>query len=258
MELVRKHLLTILCALAILLLLLPIASVSVEVDSAFVSTSQSKSVTGLNALGGSFFAWFLVLGPAVLIAMNYLKPLEKYKGLLAIAVPVANIVALIIVICRAKAIQGGAGTDAASVEVSTRIGIGSILLFLTYLGTIVAGAIEFHNFSISKEGFEKLKKDATGAFSNAQEKITGTVQNVADKATSKKTAATNQADGQSSTPHSSSQRSAGTAPQSRAVNLDRTDEILTLIEKLAKMKNEGILTEEEFSSKKAQLLEEIK
>ena len=41
------------------------------------------------------------------------------------------------------------------------------------------------------------------------------------------------------------------------VNMNRADEVLALIERLAKMKESGILTEEEFTEKKQALLKEI-
>ena len=50
---------------------------------------------------------------------------------------------------------------------------------------------------------------------------------------------------------------ADSTAKSTKVNLGRTEEVLQLIERLAQMKDAGILTEEEFSEKKAQLLSEI-
>ena len=43
----------------------------------------------------------------------------------------------------------------------------------------------------------------------------------------------------------------------KPVNLSRVDEILEIIEKLSKMKDTGVLTEQEYNEKKQQLLEEI-
>lgn len=250
MELIKKHLLTILSAICIIALALPLASVEVKVEMFGASTASSTTVTGFSALQSSVFAYFLILGPVVLVAMNYIKQLEKYKGLLAIAVPAVCLVCLIIVVIQAKSFSASASNQAASAEVALNIGFGAILAGLAYIGTIVAGAVTYHNFTLDKKGLEKLKASAADAISMAQEKVSGAVQEVSQNVQNK------QNSGEAAAANGNEPVTSKPAPR-KATSLNRVDEILSLIEKLAQMKAAGILTEEEFAEKKKQLLEEI-
>ena len=256
MEFVKKHIITILCILSILLLALPLASVTtntqVSIDSEFMDVDippveTKASFSGFQALGKSVFAYLLIIGPVLLIAMNYIEQLRKYKGLLAIAVPAVCIAALIIVLLSVKSFSVSASTDVSSLEVKVTWGIGAFLLLASHGATALAGAVTYHDFKMNKEGLAKLKDSAGELLDSAQQKVSGLMQ---ERTHSPEAAASvkNEAAAPASAPQ----------PVKKApVAVKRVDEVLALIEKLAGMKQAGILTEEEFSAKKKQLLEEI-
>ena len=250
-KLLKQHILTILCATAIIILLLPFFSVTAEMNSAFVSGESSTTVTGLDAIKEVLLGWGLIVGPVLLVAMNYIKQLEKYKGLLAIIVPIVCIIIEIITYFQAKGISASAsgGNGLVSVEVKTTLGIGFFALICVYIAMIVAGAVLFHNFTLDKAGLERLKAEGADFFNNGIDKI---------KSKGESTNS-NTFEDEKDTNTSSSARADNAVPKTarKSINHDKMQETLNLIEKLASMKENGILTEEEFSTKKKQLLEEI-
>lgn len=247
-----KHLIPILCVVAIVVLAFPILTVSATVESAFLgSSSFSESVSGFSALKDAILGIVLFAGPVLLIAMNYIPKLEKHKGLLAIAVPVLCMIVLVIVFLQVKSvtIKASFSSDYASSSVKSLPGVGFILAFIVYILTCVAGAVQYHNVTLDKAGLEKLKAESANLFGAVQEKVSSSVKTVAAAA---ETAAASHAE-----TTSDSSASAGKQPVKKASNVGRVNEILSLIEKLSQMKDAGVLTEEEFSEKKRQLLEEI-
>lgn len=248
--LVKTHMITILCTLALLALFLPFAKVSVEMEILGQSAGSSETVSGFVAVSEGVLGYLLIIGPVLLIAMNYIKQLGKYKGILSIIVPIICVLVSIFVYTQAKAVSletMGYGTDDIfDLDISTSVGIGCILAILSYIGTAIAGAVTYHNFTFDKAGLEKLKNESTNFVQTAQEKVSQTVQSVSNSIESASTTA------------SSNGTASPVRPQAkRATNLTRTEDTLALIEKLAKMRDAGVLTEEEFNEKKAQLLEEI-
>ena len=158
MELIKKHQLTIVCILSIIFLALPLVSVDYDVEFMGQSGSSSATVTGFDALGKSIFAYILILGPALLVAMNYVKQLERFKGLLAIVVPVVCLIALVIVVLSANSFSASASSDYASAEVSVKLGIGTFLVAISHIGTAIVGAMEYHGFTFDNAGVDNLKK----------------------------------------------------------------------------------------------------
>ena len=264
---VQKHLLSIVCALSLLLLLLPLAKISASVDTGYGDYSQQVSVSGLKALEGIVFAYFLVLGPAFLVAMNYIKPVEKYKGIIALVVPVVCLICLILTIIQSKKFANAASYGADNLDLSIKIGIGAILEILTYIGMAVAGLITYHNFSLDKAGLEKLKAQGGNLVDAAKSKLdekkaakaaapARPVQTVAEVPAPQPVQTV--AEAPAVQPVAAAPVPVAAAPVKPApVNMNRADEVLALIERLAKMKESGILTEEEFTEKKQALLKEI-
>lgn len=238
MELIKKHLMTILCAVCILLLVLPLANVTTVTSSELIGETRAEaSVNGFGALGMGVFGYILVIGPALLVAMNYIKQLDKYKSILAVVVPVICIVALILVLTQCDSISASASAGSANAKIEVSLAIGAYLLFVAYAGTAVAGAVTYHNLSFDKESLEKLKSGAANLVNSAQEKIGDMKFGHGEKA--------------------EDQAEPSEKPAKKNANLKQTEEVLALLERLAEMKARGILSEEEFAQKKTQLLEEI-
>lgn len=250
---VTKHLLLILCIISLIALLLPFGSITAEVEvMGYSGGSDTQTMNGLEAVKEGILGYLLIIGPVLLIVMNYIKKLEPHKGLLAIIVPIICLVVLVIVGFKAKGYAGAGNADAGAftTDVEFSIGFGAILLGLSYIGTLVAGAVIYHNFTFDKAGLERLKEEGKELIDAAQNKIS----NIEFKS--------NASDEQEKTDITvgNGETAAVTinkTKQTKSLNVKRTDEVLQLIEKLAEMRERGILTEEEFSEKKQQLLEEI-
>lgn len=241
-KMLQKHVLTILCAAAVLVLLLPFISVSAEISSSFVSAESSVTTTGFSAMGSTIFGYGLLAGPVLLVAMNYVKKLEKYKGLLAILVPIVCLIIEVITFFQAKGASASASGGFVNVEVSASLGIGFILLIVIYIAMIVAGAVLYHNFTLDKQGLERLKSEGAGFLGNGMDKIKEGTAKIGGSLGEK---------------FSNEEKSESSATSKKSINHQKTQEILELIEKLASMKEKGILTEEEFAAKKQELLEGI-
>lgn len=243
--LLQKHLISVLCVISIIALAFPLCIVITDVSVMGFGDSARSGYNGFQAMQESLLAILLLAGPVLLIAMNYIKKLEKYQGILAIAVPVICLAALIIVCIQLGQLHVNGGDSAfLSMEVKTQIGFGAILAFLSYIATIVAGAVKFHHFTLDKAGLEKLKAEGSSLLQSTKGKVSETVQTVSAAVEAAGTKV-------------QENLAADSTAKSTKVNLGRTEEILQLIERLAQMKDAGILTEEEFSEKKAQLLSEI-
>ena len=241
---------SILCAISLLILFLPFASVSANVQMTEFSAVSSQSVNGFTVATEGFRGYFLLVGPIVLIAMNYIKQLGKYKGLLAIIIPIICVISCIASFMLVKNVGltalGYSDAAASSINIKAHVGIGFILVMLSYIATLVAGAVVYHDFTLDKSGLKKLKTEAVGFVQSAQGKVTQTAQTASDQAPS-----TNDKVDMESGPLPSRPQ------QKRSANLNKTEDILALIEKLSNMKEAGILTNEEFETKKTQLLGEI-
>lgn len=261
-DILKKHLLTILCIVSIVAMFLPFMSAAVKMEVLGSSSEASQSMTGFSAAQEGFLGYLLLVGPVVLIAMNYIKQLEKYKGLLAIVVPAVCFIVCIIVMIQAKGYtvkaMGYGGDGSFGVEVKFSPGFGSILALLSYIGEAVVGAVTYHDFnlkniSFDKDSLERLKQEGKQMMQSVQGSISQAAQAVSDSVQSaaRTEPSAGQVDGAGLV-----RTEAKPAPK-KAVNLNRTEEILAMIEKLSKMKDSGILTEEEFTEKKHQLLSEI-
>lgn len=238
----KKNLMTILCALALVAMFLPFASVTTE--SKFTG-SETVSVGGFASCSDSFWGILLIVGAVLLVVMNYIKPLENYKGILSMVIPVVCLIALImfyLAICEVaeagnkaagemNKLAGSVGVDA-GMKITTSIGAGVIIAALAYVGMIVFGIITQKDIIASKGSLANLKAAGAGLIKNATDGVSKAASGI-----------------------SNSFSGDGSAKPSKTKA--QIDETLELIERLAKMKDAGLLTDEEFQNKKTKLLEEI-
>ena len=249
-EMIKKNIITVLCVISIVVLALPLIKVSVSMDIMGYGGESEQSVTGFSALKASFLGIVLFVGPILLVAMNYIKQLDPHKKQLAIAVPAICLIALIIVILQAKSylVNVSGGGEGFSVDVEYSIGLGAILAALSYIATAIAGAVTYHGLTLDKAGLEQLKNSSAALLSNVQETAAHAVESATHAAETVKASVEGAV--QNTAP-------SNPAPAKKSANIHRTEEILSLIQKLAAMKDSGVLTEEEFSEKKKALLDEI-
>lgn len=236
-EVLKQHLITILCVIAILALAFPLVSISSDYGG-------TSSITGFAAIEHSFFALLLIILPVILAASNYLKPLEPFKRILSLGVPVFCLLLLILVFFSCKSVLSG-GADAAAafgVDIDVKVGLCTIIAALSYIALGVVGFKNGKGNISMPTGVTVPNINASSILENVQEKAVQAAERV-------KTAASDMAANHSSESVST--------PTKRSVSVNRTNEILGLIERLSAMKEAGVLTEEEFSQKKQSLLEEI-
>lgn len=258
-DVLKRHLLTICCAVSIIALFLPFASCNIEMNILGESGADSQSMSGFIVMQEYSLAYVLLAGPILLIAMNYIKQLDQHKALLSIAVPAICLIACVVTFLSVKSIYAssiGVSEDF-GVNIKIKIGFGAILAILSYIGTAVGGAVTYHNYTLDKNGLERLRQESSQLLQSAQQKISEVAQNAQNSEQAQPTGV--------QTPSTSAQAtSTNVTPPIKAkpiakkpTNLSRTDEVLAMIEKLSKMKEAGVLTEEEFNEKKKQMLSEI-
>ena len=257
-EFILKNLITICCAASILLLFLPFCSVTVGVSILGESSSSGAAVSGFDVVAGKaavVWGWVMVICPALLVAMNYIKQLDKYKSILAIVLPIVSLISAIIAMFTAGSASAKATGMGSSVEVSVMPHVGFFLLVVAYIGTLVAGAMTFHGLKLSKEGIaefrDKLKEEGVpgmDALKGLGDKAGQTFANMKNHTASENAPA----QGENTT-------ASAAAPQkvAKKTDMNNADRVLGLINQLNEMKQQGILTDEEFSEKKKELLAQI-
>lgn len=257
-EFILKNLITICCIASVLLLILPFCAVIGSVSSDFLgSASDSETITGFEIIlgdAGTLFGWLLILCPAVLVSMNYIDALEKYKSVLAIVLPIVSIISAIATLTAGKkavlAAMGGSDTISeygTSISVKLSPQIGFYLLIIAYIATFIAGAMTYHGLTLDKKGIAEFGNKIKETGLNGMESAKDFGIKVSQKAESVLPNGAVQPEG---TPRTES------APQQTRFQGNTADTI-ALLENLAKMKENGILTEEEFQAKKQELLKNI-
>lgn len=210
MDFIKKHLLSILCIIAIISLFLPFATVTVE----FFGYEESNSASGFDAANEGILGYLLFLAPILLIAMNYIKQLEKHRGILSLTVPATCLLVLIIVFFQARSVA----TDGADlVDISVSVGFGTILAAVCYIGMGIVGAKTHGSAILKKTGITGVKSIGV--------KISQAVKNEA----------------------SSEEK---TIPSENSVEASATE----MLKKYKILLDDGIITQEEFDAKKKQLL----
>ena len=248
-EFVLKNLITICCVASVILLFLPFANATIEMESSFVDVSSSTSVSGFDTIIGessTFIAWVMLISPITIVAMKYIKQLDKYKNILAIILPVCSIISAIITLFSAG-VSAEANVMGESGRASTELtpNIGFFLVIVSYIGTLIAGAITFYGLKLSKEGIaefgNKLKREGLSSVEQIKDLGNKASENLSNKLYSS-----------TGIPNDDTQKTV-----KKSINHNKIQETLDLIEKLSTMKDNGILTEEEFTTKKQELWEEI-
>lgn len=254
-NLIKANIISALCLLAFISLFFPIATITASMEMFGSSSSSEQTISGFTAVKEGVFGYLLIAGPALLVACNYVKQLFKYRKLFAVLIPCLCLLTLIIVMFQAKgvALVAMGYNESAYFDVKVKFGpaIGFFIAAATYIAMGVIGLNTHYNVTLDKDGLAKLKADSFELMESTHEKVTQTVHSVSAGIASAKNASENIS--------SATSISAATSkPQSKKpININKTEEILAVVEKLAKLKEDGVLTEEEFNEKKRQLLEEI-
>lgn len=255
-EFILKNLITICCVASILLLFLPFGKVTAEIDSSFINASSATSFNGFDTIFGEtsvVIAWLMLICPIILIAMNYIKQIEKYKSILAIVLPILSVIASIITTFTVG-VSSNASSMGASMEMKTSPQIGFFLLLITYIATLISGATIFYDLKFSKEGLtefgKKLKEESFSGIESIKELGQMAGEGVANASQKIKNSIENNQN-QGTTFNGAEHKVI------KKTNINQTNDLLTVIAQLSEMKDKGILTEEEFVEKKKELLFQI-
>ena len=255
-EFILKNLITICCVASVILLLLPFCKVTDTASAYYVEESDTTTFTGFDVVlgdAGSLFGWLLIICPAVLVAMNYIEALNKYKSVLAIVLPIVSIVAQIAAFAACKkaflaATGGQENIDlgfGVGMSIKTAPAIGFYLLIIAFIATFIAGAMTYHGLTLDKKGITEFGSKIVDAGKSGLE----SAKELGTKVSEKREAAKAEA-----SPVEAPAEAPAAKPEKAGMN---TADTLALLENLSKMKESGILTEEEFNAKKQELLKNI-
>ena len=184
----KENIITILSAVAIVSMFLPFLSVSAETDY----SSFSAKYSGLQCLQFTILGYLLLVGPALLIATNYVPQIKSLKKILSICVPFICLIGIYLVYVNTKsgalAAQqaANAATSAMGVEskVDVSIGFGMILCLLSHCAMAFLGFKTLKAEGSIKEtvpNFDEMKDAGAKFINNVQEKARSAVDNFKDK-----------------------------------------------------------------------------
>lgn len=148
---IRDNIMAICAALSLIFALLPFITMSSKAGS----ESVGVTINGFTALFGeygSFISLIMLLGPVLVIIMNYISQLRPYRRIIAVGVPalciVGEIIAAIVIKNAANAVSGAADAAGkalgANIESSSSFGIGFWLMLVSYVLTAVIGFISYY------------------------------------------------------------------------------------------------------------------
>lgn len=169
MEKIKKYLVVILCAVSLIALLMPYASVVIEVDVWGYSDESSTTVSGLTVAFQGYVALILIIGPAALIAANLgiVPILKKMEEALLIVVPVISFIIALIAYAQASGIAvSGGGYEDYGVYTYAKLGIGAILIIICNIGLLVYGLITNKSVKLNKNIVNNTVKCITDALNS--------------------------------------------------------------------------------------------
>lgn len=137
MELVKKFGVKALCALALVALFLPMATIELSA-SGLVNYSKSTSLSGLTVALQGYVCMLLIVGPAAIIAADYIAVVKKLRALVQAGVAVLGIILTFVGYAQASDIAAaGSAAGMGQVKVEASLDIGGILCLVAYVGILV-------------------------------------------------------------------------------------------------------------------------
>ncbi|MFR5875306.1 MAG: SHOCT domain-containing protein [Eubacterium sp.] len=272
---IMKYLPTVLCILMLISLLLPFVSVGASMSIIGVSGSSETAANGFTLISdGSFLAILLPLMPIIIIVSNYISSLAAYKKYICLGCSAFTILWLLII----PKLTSSASAEGASFDISVNRLIGfwimlacAILLTFLYLIPFInknnnAFLAKLNPFpdDISEENIinkiennnetDSDKKINIPQVNIDKDKITGFAKNMANtigeqgrNIANKTTEQVKNVADNIQTNHTINAK----------VRNEKPEEIMEQLRKLNELKETGILTEEEFTTKKQEMLERI-
>lgn len=272
---IMKYIPTVLCILMLVSLLLPFISVGASMSVAGISGSSDTSIKGFSLISEvSFSAILLPLMPVIIILSNYISIFDAYKKYLSLGCSLLTILLLLII----PKLSSSASAEGAMVDISISRLIGfwimlvcAILLTFLYLIPFInknnnAFLSKLNPFpdDISEENIinniennnetDNDKKINIPQMNIDKDKITDFAKNMADTISEQGKNIVNKATEQV-------KNVADNVQTNHTVNTkvrnEKPEEIMEQLKKLNELKESGILTDEEFTTKKQEMLERM-
>ncbi|ERJ97327.1 hypothetical protein RUMCAL_00399 [Ruminococcus callidus ATCC 27760] len=153
---VRNHIMTICSIITLVFTFFPFASFyakSAEDTGNRITASVFSTLVGIKELklgdNKSIFSILIFLVPILIIIMNYIKPLGKYKKYIAVGAPIIGIIGEVVTFIDLKhlfqtfIIEDG-------VKLKSILGIGFFLILASFCLTAIVGLIIYHNVKLPK------------------------------------------------------------------------------------------------------------
>ena len=286
-----KNLTGIFCGALILSMLLPF--VKVDASTGGVSV-EAPALSGIDILtNGGFVGILFCLMPILILVASYLPPLAAFKKYICLGASIIGTVLLFIIPGQlaygASAAQGIAESSGAKVDadISYQIGFWLMLVFLIALvalsviqlfnlkGNKVFEAVNASDNTASGQGMTMPHIDTekiTGFVQNVAGTVSGQIKNITESMANKPASAANQQGTVQQTPPVSqpvqqqpqaqpviqtSSVPVSPAPVMQTEKNKNPEEVMELLKKLFEMKEAGILTDDEFTAKKQEMLKKM-
>ena len=137
MELVKKFGVKALSALALVALFLPMATIELSA-SGLVNYSKSTSLSGLTVALQGYVCMLVIVGPAAIIAADYIAVVKKLRALVQAGVAVLGIILTFVGYAQASDIAAaGSAAGMGQVKVEASLDVGGILCLVAYVGILV-------------------------------------------------------------------------------------------------------------------------
>ena len=156
---IRNNIMTICAVIALVLLFLPFAAFSGKVDGQVVT--EAVRVSGFETMFGmkavkigtnrSIFAFLMLIVPVVIIILNYIRPLQPYKKIIAVAAPILGIIAELVALLDIRGIFKTFIVAGEGIKLKTSLGIGFLLVLMCYVLIAVLGLIIYHGMKLPKK-----------------------------------------------------------------------------------------------------------
>lgn len=280
-EFILKNLTAIFSVIAVVAMFLPFIAVEASVSvGGFGGNTGATTYNGFVLVtAGGILGILLELCLLVIIASSYIPQIAQYRKFVLLGASVVSLLCIIIVpgmIAGALSQAGGAGASAGSfkteVDVKFSLLIGYWIMLIADIIIIAMSVIQFFGLKGNKvfdlvnnasptetTGEVSLPKFDVEKLKSMTQSVAGNISNVADNIKNKASSDNVAANSGTAGVNATAENNAGvntSAPVRRkySQNISR-DEIMSLIKELHGMKEAGILTEEEFSTKKQEYLE---
>lgn len=258
-----KNLSAVFCIIFYIALLLPFAKVGLGASEAHILVNDySTTFKGIQLLtDGSIFGIILIILPLIILLATYLPQLEQYKKIVCLISSIATVLLVITCSFNLDTAEMNLG-DGYSIETHRKIGFWIMLvcgLVLTAISVIpfIKGETTNQTETIDDEKVLEqtaIEEKTLPQINFDQDKITGFAKNMANtigeqgrNIANKTTEQVKNVADNIQTNHTINAK----------VRNEKPEEIMEQLRKLNELKETGILTEEEFTTKKQEMLERI-